>query len=320
MAIRPLYSERAAEAARAGRSDVYKYDDFPPEFRAQVVHIWDRAVGDFPPFDPLGGDHDPSDPPTYWKWIARRVAEAHGLLSLDDPHWPEPPRRQCSKYFLELTEPRRILDVIECAFNVIDEDVRSDEVYRGDVDTPQNSDDAIADLNHRFRQHGIGYQYANGQIIRVDSEYIHAEVVKPALALLQDAAFAGPQDEFLRAHAHYREGECGPAMVEALKSFESTMKSIFDERAWTYDKEKDSAQKLIEVVVKEGLLPTYLESGLGAFRTVLESLVPTLRNRNAGHGQGQKPREIPPHLAAYVLHVTAANIVLLVEAHKAKPK
>ena len=33
---------------------------------------------------------------------------------------------------------------------------------------------ATEKLNHRFREHGIGYQYTDGKVIRVDSEFIHA--------------------------------------------------------------------------------------------------------------------------------------------------
>ena len=49
-----------------------------------------------------------------------------------------------------------------------------------------------------------------------------------------------------------------------------------------------------------------------------ESGAPTVRNKEAGHGQGSEPVNVPEYLAAYVLHLTASNIVLLVEAYKAK--
>ena len=47
-----------------------------------------------------------------------------------------------------------------------------------------NISDTIEEMNQRFRENGVGYQYENDQIIRVDSEFIHAEAVKPALQLL----------------------------------------------------------------------------------------------------------------------------------------
>ena len=50
---------------------------------------------------------------------------------------------------------------------------------------------------------------------------------------------------------------------------------------------------------------------------MMEGGVPAVRNKDGGHGQGAEVREVPPGLAGYALHLTAANIVLLVEAHKA---
>ena len=70
----------------------------------------------------------------------------------------------------------------------------------------QSPADALAEVNERFRQHGVGYQYEQGEIIRVDSQFVHSEVVKPALALLSAPEFADANAEFRRAHEHYRAG------------------------------------------------------------------------------------------------------------------
>jgi hypothetical protein len=45
------------------------------------------------------------------------------------------------------------------------------------------------------------------ELTRVDSQLIHSEVVRPALKLLNKPPFAGVQDEFLKAHEHYRKGD-----------------------------------------------------------------------------------------------------------------
>lgn len=44
--------------------------------------------------------------------------------------------------------------------------------------------DGLRELNERFLRAGVGYQFENEQIIRMDSQYVHAEVVKDALRLL----------------------------------------------------------------------------------------------------------------------------------------
>ncbi|UXN07127.1 hypothetical protein N6A79_03720 [Bartonella sp. HY761] len=50
---------------------------------------------------------------------------------------------------------------------------------------------------------------------------------------------------------------------------------------------------------------------------LLESSVPTGRNKLAGHGQGANPIEIPDYIASYILHMTASTIVFLINAEKA---
>jgi hypothetical protein len=253
--------------------------------------------------------------PSIWEIIETDVAEEHGLFQLGneaDPH------SRVANFFLRTKKSDEALDVIEAVFTAIDNYVRSDLHYAS-IFIKQHPDDAMDDLNQRLREHGIGYQYANGQLVRVDSQYMHAEAVKPALALLNEPGFSGPQDEFMRAHKHYRDGKYKESINEALKAFESTMKTICGQRKWAYNENKDTAKALLEIVLREELVPSYLQNAFSGLRAVLEGAVPTARNRTSGHGQGPAPTEVPDYFAAYVLHMTASNIVYLVEAHKAKP-
>jgi len=90
--------------------------------------------------------------------------------------------------------------------------------------------------NYRLREGGVGYQFENGVIIRMDSQFVHAEITKKALSLLSSEQFSGAEEEFLSAHKHYRHGEHKDAIVDAGASFESTMKSICDTFQWKYEK------------------------------------------------------------------------------------
>ncbi len=181
----------------------------------------------------------------------------------------------------------------------------------------QFPDDAINELNHRFREHAIGYQYNSGQIIRVDSGFIHAEVVIPALRLLSSQDFSGAEQEFLIAHEHYRKQKYKEAITNALKAFESTMKTICSKCGWTYDPNA-CAKDLIKVVFDNKLLPEYLNTQFSTLKSILESGIPTVRNKTSGHGQGEQPTVVPEYLTAYVLHLTASNIVFLMEAYKSQ--
>jgi len=141
--------------------------------------------------------------------------------------------------------------------------------------------------------------------------------VEGAIALLHDAAFVGPNAEFLAAHEHYRKGRYKEAIADSLKALESTLKAICDARRWSYPSGA-TAKPLLGLVVEKGLVPAFLEGHLAGLRSTLESGLPTLRNRAAGHGQGAVPVEIPSYLAAYALHLAAVTIVFLVEAHNAE--
>jgi hypothetical protein len=175
--------------------------------------------------------------------------------------------------------------------------------------------DAIEEINIRFKERAVGYQFVTGEIVRVDSQFMHSEVVKPAIALLNGEFFSGPQEEFLAAHEHYRHGDNKAALNECLKAFESTMKAIFQKRKWAYNK-TGTAKELIRVCFEKGLIPSFWETSFAGLRSLLESSVPTGRNKLGGHGQGAEHVAVPEHLVAYMLHMTASAIVFLCEADK----
>ena len=153
----------------------------------------------------------------------------------------------------------------------------------------------------------------DGKIVRIDSEYLHSEVTKPALRILHKKHYAGARQEFLSAHQHYRKGEAKEALNDCLKAFESVMKAICDKRRWTYRNDV-TAKGLIDICLNKELIPSFWQSHYSALRSLLESGVPTGRNKLSGHGQGTAPVAVPDHLAAYMLHMTASAIVFLAEA------
>ena len=133
--------------------------------------------------------------------------------------------------------------------------------------------DAIDELNERFRRAGVGYQFEDGGIFRVDSEWIHSEVVRLGLRYLHQKGFGGPREEFLKAHGHYRAGETKAAITDANNAFESTLKAILDQRGWPYSKDA-RASDLLKVVSAQGLLPGYLDNSSGQLAATLKSGLP----------------------------------------------
>lgn len=78
-------------------------------------------------------------------------------------------------YLLQEKDVEKQLDIVELSFKTVTNILRYSE---------DRVDKAIEELNHRFKEHGIGFQFIENEIIRIDSELIHEEAVKPALRLL----------------------------------------------------------------------------------------------------------------------------------------
>jgi len=217
------------------------------------------------------------------------------------------------------------IDAIEAGAHVINDDMRkawSTRAYT--YEAAQPSDDAIEELNARFTQHGVGYQFSKeqGRFIRLDSTLMHMEATKPAMALLAEKGFEGADQEFGKAQQHYRQMVVDPdagkdSVAWAVKAVESTVKAIMDRRGWPYDK-GDTIKKLLDKLFDNGIVPPELESYFGGLRSTLESGLPAIGNSMARHGQGAKPRPIEQHMVTLGMHLAAASILFLVEAHKAK--
>lgn len=310
MSVFDTFSKRMKKQANAGKADVFRYDGLSKQFRTQVVHIWTDAIGELRTLNWT----DPGA--EIWPMIVRTMCKELGLFRLtDDGDY----HLQCSHFLLECTD-ESALDIIELTFVMIDTAMRNHwtKYAKHDCRVPQQSpDDAIDELNLRFLEHSLGYEFAAGRLIRKDSQFVHAEVVRPAITLLDGTEFSGASEEFLKAHEHYRHGRNKEAIVGALNAFESTMKTICQGRAWEH-KPSDTSKHLISILVTNELIPAYLTSHFSALANTLEAGLPTVRNKStAAHGQGSQPIAIPAYLASYALHLAATNILLLVEAHKA---
>lgn len=308
MSIRETFSKRMKRLTRSSQEDVYQYDDLPNDFRAQVVHILNSTIGHSEASSLGGYSIFPTPAAPVWKSIHQDLTREHGVFRLTANSVNE--QHDYINYILQ-TGTSNVLDAIEFAFQAIDREVRQGMEYNAS----QSADSAIEELNGRFMQHGIGYQFLNGSLAKMDSQFIHSEAVKPALSLLNTEGFTGPTEEFMKAFEHHRHGREKEAIVEALKAFESTLKTICTVRRWKFDKNA-TARELIKTVLDKGLIPAELETHFAGLRTAMESGLPTVRNKTSAHGQGSVPVEVPAHVAAFALHLAASNVAFLVEAHR----
>ncbi len=150
----------------------------------------------------------------------------------------------------------------------------------------------------------------------MDSEFTHEEIIKPALRILASSGFEGARAEFLNAHRHYRAGENEQAISEVAKAFESTLKSVCDQKGWQYEKGA-RATDLLKLVRAKGLWPDYVDGSFDQLRGTLTSGLPKLRNENAAHGQGQTIRTTPRYVVTYAFNLAASKIVFIANASRA---
>ena len=306
MPVFDLFSTRQKKL-RGDIPDVYQYKKIDDKFRVQVVHIVKDTIGTEAPYNEKTN--------SVYEQIHKILSKEYGVFSLKKNERSN--FAAVYEYFLETDNYEECLDIIELSFKIIDVLVREIEwEFNQALGVCQRPDDAISELNSRFNETAIGYQFESGKLIRIDSNLIHSDVVKPVLSLLgAKKNYEGANSEFLKAHEHYRHKRYKECLVDCLKSFESLMKAICEERSWTY-KKTDTAKNLINICLSKNLIPGYLQNQFSSIRILLESGIPTVRNKEGGHGQGTEIIEVPEYLAGYTLHLTATNLLFLANCDK----
>ncbi|WP_176705764.1 MULTISPECIES: STM4504/CBY_0614 family protein [Exiguobacterium] len=281
---------------------IYPYENLPKKFRLQVFHLIKKMYSVSNGSTPQSRD--------YFRKFVSTICEEHGIYSLTSAPGctsrPADPVALCLHFIVECTEDDWVVDMIELIFI----DMMNSYYYNYPRINDASKNCYVETLNRRFRENGIGLEFINNQIIKVDSMILHHEAVKPALLLLHDPRFEGALDEYLEAHEHYKNGNNDEAITSVAKSFESTMKTICILKGWKM--EKQTAAPLIKTLFDNGLLPSYYMTQLNSLKTTLEGLA-TIRNKNTAHGQGMDLIHIPDYLTQYALNLAGSNITFLIK-------
>jgi AbiJ N-terminal domain 4 len=301
MPIFDLYSKRRKRLL-GDVPDVYSYDCIPNDLRIQIVHIIQDAVG----------KSSSRNQEEIYTLINNTLCREYGKFNLIEDRYTYYEDKVLN-FMLQTNINDQVIDVIELSFKCIENIIkRNFEIYVQNTTVKIKPDAAIEELNQRFKEHGIGYQFEGNKIIRVDSTFIHSEITKPTISLLWNSKFAGANEEYMNAHEHYRHGRNKECLTECLKAFESTLKIICNEKGWVYN-QTDTSKKLIQLCFDKGLVPTFTQNQFTSLQNLIESGIPTLRNKLGGHGQGQIPIVLDDDITRYGLNLTGANIIFLIE-------
>ncbi len=158
MTVFEIYSKRARKA-RGDAPNQNQHIEMPRELRVQITKIWDDAIGLRPQ------PHRPN--PLYGK-IVRDLCTEYGLRKLHDGGKMSK-REELREWFLAEPDMERCLDAVEVSFRLIDGLVRRfypSVSWRAVIDL--SPDEAIAELNRRMKEAGVGFQWQAGFIVPVD--------------------------------------------------------------------------------------------------------------------------------------------------------
>jgi len=302
-----LFSTRRKRLEQAGKEDVFSYGVFPGPLRTQLQQIFSEGIG--PSSYEVGGYVPQND--DAWEFIRKSICREkgkHRLAGVDNA------KIDTLNFLGNAPDVEDVIDTCELCCRYIDKVLLEKSSYQlKELGIEVSAADSLEEFNYRLRMAAVGYAYEDGQIIRIDSQLVHEEVVKPALRILQQKGYEGPRQEFHQAFSHLRTRDNKDAIVWANKAFESTMKTICAKKGWPVDKGA-RASDLVKVLRSNGLLPSYLDNSFDQLAAVLSSGLPQVRNNEAGHGSGPIPSQTPDYVAAFAVHLAAAKIVFLAEA------
>lgn len=303
-----LYSQRMKDAQ--GNPEVFIYDNFPRTFRNQFFHIISDVLEEIE-------DNSYHTQPLV-STLCKAFAQEKGLKSIPSTgFYVETNSIEALEGYVDKCNNVDFLDLMDFVFGVVISNKKFIEDATFEFDY-QICNQAIDELNLRLKQHGLGYEFINRQIIKKTNIVTHENAVKPTLKLLTDEEFRGAEQEYLLAFEHFRNSENADAIVNAEKAFESTMKIICSGMGYPYDSARATAKPLVETLKKNSFFPAYLESHLNGICTTLESGAPTVRNKTSGHGQGVSVNRVTDEFAEYVLNLVATNILFLYRVYKEK--
>ncbi len=176
MSILELFSKRQ-KLIRGEVTDVYSYTKVPKPLRVQIVHIFIAAIGIKNEILPSGLVDQ------VYFMLNSGLAKEYGLFTLGKQY--DTPQQAVLNFLLNEENHERFIDAVEYTLKIIDFRIRDNYEYKNRITIKQSPDDAIQEINQRFKENAFGYTYQNGQIIRIDSEFIHIEAIKPVLNLLR---------------------------------------------------------------------------------------------------------------------------------------
>ncbi|WP_214749472.1 MULTISPECIES: STM4504/CBY_0614 family protein [unclassified Exiguobacterium] len=284
--------------------EILPYSGLSERFRVQAYHLIKEV---YSTDDSIDFKYIKS----IFKWVHDKICADHALFSFANAptckEYEYEPVKSCLEFILNCEEDDWVVDIIELLVTTRIQLQGREHFFR----FPKEH--VINKLNARFKENGIGLDYVKDRILPISSTVLYNEAVKPALILMHNPLFSGALNEYQEAYNHYKNGDNKATILSVAKAFESTMKSICELNNWDFG--KGTASALVNTLFSNDFLPSYYQTQLNSLKTTLEGL-PTIRNKEASHGQGMSVIAIPDHLTQYALNLAGTNITFLIKTHE----
>ena len=290
-----LYSQRKGRE-EGKEKDFYSYDEIPEETRRKVFYTLDRnhVYHRDPVYGTLRDDFNA---------LRIRIIHNYGIIDIND----ERDNRQSIYKYLMKCSPKELFDCIEIFLHI-----------KAGCSERDKLKETIKDINDIFSMDKIGYEIVETHfedlkyiIIRIDSKYLHNEVIKKTLTLLYDNSFKAALNEFENALEKYTKKEYPEAITYANSAFESVMKMIVDKD------NLDAGQLIAELKKLEirgtKFLPSHYENFGIEIKKLLNCLPITRNEKGIPHGKGSKIESVDKSFAEFALHLSGSFIVFLIE-------
>jgi hypothetical protein len=136
--------------------------ELPDGLRVQIVQLWEKGFGPDERYHP--------GPSMAYDKIHQILCEEHQMLQL-----PQVSRQSLplcgiiAEYFMNLEDTDKALDVVQVVFSIMEKMLHRINDGSGDVfyKSRYRSPEVIDELNRRFRENNVGYQYIQGRIEKI---------------------------------------------------------------------------------------------------------------------------------------------------------
>lgn len=234
--------------------------------------------------------------------VSKEIPGLYGLAKIE--YRQELGESDIHSFFLD-TYPSRLFDIIQVWYDMLD---------KVDSATEDTKRDFQNELNMILQTEGVPWVFSDGNFFQMDSKFMEEHVHQQLQELYETKAFTGAQEEFVEARNDLSGNDCKNAILNACKSYESTMKCLLGE------KHSGEATKLAQKIRKEGYLDDLPSSLQEVFVQKVMQCLPVIRNDLAGHGQGRESVSVEHDLAELSVNLAGAfNLFLMRRELKKRP-